>query len=282
MNFQENLAALDLEYLWHPCSQMQEHQNFPIIPIKKAQGIYLYDFNDNAYMDLISSWWVNLFGHNNAYISQQLKNQIDDLEHVLLASFSHKPIITLSQRLCQLTGMDKCFYADNGSSCIEIALKMSYHAHFLKNQTRPKKLFLSLSNSYHGETLGALSVGDVKLYKDTYTPLLLKNLITPVPKNDSEIENSLNALKRLLDEHGREICAFIAEPLLQCAGNMHIYSAKYLKQAVLWCKQKTSTLFLMKSPPGLGAQGACLLMSNAELSPIFYACLRGLAGGICL
>ncbi|QQW75104.1 adenosylmethionine--8-amino-7-oxononanoate transaminase [Helicobacter pylori] len=279
MNFQENLAALDLEYLWHPCSQMQEHQNFPIIPIKKAQGIYLYDFNDNAYMDLISSWWVNLFGHNNAYISQQLKNQIDDLEHVLLASFSHKPIITLSQRLCQLTSMDKCFYADNGSSCIEIALKMSYHAHFLKDQTHPKKLFLSLSNSYHGETLGALSVGDVKLYKDTYTPLLLKNLITPVPKNDSEIENSLNALKRLLDEHGREICAFIAEPLLQCAGNMHIYSAKYLKQAVLWCKQKNIHIIFDEIATGFGRTGSMFAYEQCGIKPDFLCLSKGISGG---
>lgn len=175
--------------------------------------------------------------------------------------------------------MDKCFYADNGSSCIEIALKMSYHAHFLKNQTRHKKLFLSLSNSYHGETLGALSVGDVKLYKDTYTPLLLKNLTTPVPKNDNEIENSLNALRRLLDEHGGEICAFIAEPLLQCAGNMHIYSAKYLKQAVLLCKQKDIHIIFDEIATGFGRTGSMFAYEQCGIEPDFLCLSKGISGG---
>ncbi|WP_104748931.1 adenosylmethionine--8-amino-7-oxononanoate transaminase [Helicobacter cetorum] len=279
MNFQENLAALDLEHIWHPCSQMQEHQNFPIIPIKRAKGMYLYDFNNNAYMDLISSWWVNLFGHSNAYINKQLKNQINDLEHVIFASFSHKPIITLSQRLCKLTQLDKCFYADNGSSCIEIALKMSYHFHFLENKTYQKKLFLSLSNSYHGETLGALSVGDVKLYKDTYTPLLLHNLTTPVPKNDNEIQDCLNALKHLLDKHDKEICAFIVEPLLQCAGNMNIYSEKYLKQAVLMCREKKIHIIFDEIATGFGRIGTMFAYEQCKIKPDFLCLSKGISGG---
>jgi len=154
----------DLEVIWHPCTQMKDHESLPLIPVKSGKGVWLYDFEGNAYIDAISSWWVNLFGHANPYINKRIKEQVDTLEHVLLAGFTHEPAIELAHRLVALTPktLQKVFYVDNGSSAIEAALKMSYHCH--RNKGKAKSLFLSLTNSYHGETIGALSVGDVALY----------------------------------------------------------------------------------------------------------------------
>jgi len=168
----------DLKHIWHPCTQMKDHETLPIIPIQRGEGVYLVDFEDNRYIDGVSSWWVNLFGHCNPYINQKIKEQLERLEHVIFAGFTHEPIIKLSKRLCALApkGLDKCFYADNGSSAIEVALKMSFQYHKNKGQKRP--LFISLENSYHGETIGALAVGDVKLYKEVFEDILLQTIQT--------------------------------------------------------------------------------------------------------
>ena len=231
------LRQLDLAHIWHPCTQMSDHENIPLIPIKRAKGMYLYDFDDRSYMDCVSSWWVNLFGHCNETISYAVKKQLDNLEHVILAGFTHEPIITLSQRLCSLLPpmLTKCFYADNGSSCIEVALKMSFHS--FRNRGQERKYFLALNNAYHGETLGALSVGDVSLYKQTYSPLLLQCLHTPVPHNPYEYSNEIESLKQILKQYGKQICAFILEPLIQCAGNMNMYGKDYIKKAVELCRE---------------------------------------------
>ncbi|MCF6200771.1 MAG: aminotransferase class III-fold pyridoxal phosphate-dependent enzyme, partial [Hydrogenimonas sp.] len=155
------VAKRDLEHIWHPCTQMKDHETLPLIPVKSAKGVWLEDFEGNRYIDSISSWWVNLFGHANPYIGKKLAEQANELEHVLLAGFTHEPAVRLAERLCSISPepITKLFFADNGSSAIEVALKMSYHAHLNSGSDRP--LFLSLTNSYHGETIGALSVGDV-------------------------------------------------------------------------------------------------------------------------
>ncbi|MDD3475887.1 MAG: aminotransferase class III-fold pyridoxal phosphate-dependent enzyme, partial [Sulfurimonas sp.] len=207
----EELKKRDLAVLWHPCTQMKDHETLPLIPIKKAHGVYLEDFDGNLYIDAISSWWVNIFGHTNSYINKKIKEQLDTLEHVILAGFTHEPVVRLSERLVKLTpkGLEKCFYADNGSSAVEVALKMSFHAH--KNNLKEKNIFVSLKNSYHGETIGALSVGDVELYKETYKPLLIQSIQTPVPK-DMSIEAAREAaseFEKLCEKRATEISAII-------------------------------------------------------------------------
>lgn len=169
------LSKLDLEHIWHPCTQMSDHKDFPIIPIKRAKGAILTDFDGNEYIDCVSSWWVNIFGHSNEYINQKLSEQTQNLEHVIMAGFSHDGIIKLSKRLIDLLPypLNRCFYGDNGSSAIEIALKMSYHKNIINGKNKP--LFLNLKNSYHGETIAALSVGDVELYKKIYKKYFNKN-----------------------------------------------------------------------------------------------------------
>ena len=274
----EFLKQLDLKHIWHPCTQMKDHENVPLIPIKKAKGVWLYDFNDKRYLDCISSWWVNLFGHCNEKIANAIKKQVDKLEHVILAGFTHEPIIKLSTKLCEKAGRDfnKCFYADNGSSAVEIALKMSFHYHL--NQGFKKNKFLSLSNSYHGETLGALSVGDVALYKNTYNPLLLKCLNTPVPKSKN-YEEELFILKEILEKHSSEICAFILEPLVQCAGNMHMYEAGFIDEAIKLCHEFNVQVIFDEIAVGFGRTGTLFALHQCKQTPDFICLSKGITGG---
>jgi len=277
-SLQQSLQALDLAHIWHPCTQMKDHENLPLIPIKKAKGLYLYDFENKAYMDCVSSWWVNLFGHCNPVIKKAIKTQLDTLEHVILAGFSHEPIIRLSQRLCGILKepFTKCFYADNGSSAVEVALKMSFHYHLNKRQKRQK--FLALSNGYHGETLGALSVGDVALYKHTYKPLLLESLSTPVPKS-ADFTKELKCLKDILEKQGREICAFILEPLVQCAGNMNMYSAEFIDEAIKLCRHFGVHIIFDEIAVGFGRTGTFFALNQCTQKPDFLCLSKGITGG---
>src|SRR5690606_24412300 len=193
----------DLSVLWHPCTQMKDHEHMPIIPIKRGEGVWLHDFNGNRYLDAVSSWWVNVFGHANPYINERIKQQLDTLEHVILGGFSHQAVIELSERLVDITPapLTRCFYADNGSSCIEVALKMSFH-YWLNSGKPEKKRFITLSNSYHGETLAALAVGDVALYKETYEPLLMDVITVPSPDcYQREPGSTWEEHSRLMFEH---------------------------------------------------------------------------------
>ncbi|MEA3456443.1 MAG: adenosylmethionine--8-amino-7-oxononanoate transaminase, partial [Campylobacterota bacterium] len=271
----------DLQHIWHPCTQMKDHETLPLIPIKSGKGVYLYDFEGNRYIDAISSWWVNIFGHANPQINERVKEQLDTLEHVILAGFTHEPAVTLAKRLVALTpeGLQKVFFADNGSSAVEVALKMSYHYH--RNRGESRSLFLSLSNSYHGETLGALSVGDVQLYKETYEPLLIACIQTPVPADQSRqsAREALEALSDLLDERGGEISALIVEPLIQGAGGMHMYHPDYLKGARVLTKAHGVHLIADEIMTGFGRTGTMFGCEQAGISPDYMLLSKGLTGG---
>ncbi|MBD3794813.1 MAG: adenosylmethionine--8-amino-7-oxononanoate transaminase [Epsilonproteobacteria bacterium] len=281
MSKNTKISDEDLTHIWHPCTQMKDHETFPLIPIKRAKGVYLYDFDDKAYIDCISSWWVNIFGHCNEFINDKIKEQLDTLEHVLLAGFTHQPAVKLASKLVEITpkGLNKLFFADNGSSAIEVALKMSFHYH--KNRGDKRELFLSLSNSYHGETIGALSVGDVSLYKETYEPLLLKAIQTPVPTNQTQQSafEAIEALKKILEIRGHEISAFIIEPLIQGAGGMHMYHAIYITKAYELCKQYGIHLIADEIMSGFGRTGTMFAMEQTGVTPDFMTLSKGLTGG---
>jgi adenosylmethionine-8-amino-7-oxononanoate aminotransferase len=275
------MAARDLEVLWHPCTQMKDHEFLPMIPVKSGSGVYLEDFDGNRYIDAISSWWVNLFGHANPAINAAVRSQLDTLEHVILAGFTHEPVIRLSERLVALTpeGLTRCFYADNGSSAVEVALKMSYHCH--KNSGRERPLFVSLSNSYHGETIGALSVGDVELYKETYEPLLIRSVQTPVPKDRSPeaAREAAEAFEALCAEHSGEIAALIVEPLIQGAGGMHMYHPDFLGAARRICSEHGIHLIADEIMTGFGRTGTMFGVEQAGITPDFICLSKGLTGG---
>ena len=211
------LTARDLNVLWHPCTQMKDHETLPLIPIRRGEGVWLEDFDGHRYLDAISSWWVNLFGHNNPDINAALRQQMESLEHVLLAGFTHEPAIKLAEQLIEITPapLTRCFYADNGSSAIEVALKMSFQ--YWRNIGKAEKTrFIALGNSYHGETLGALAISDVELYKKTYEPLLLQPITAPSPDcyhrepGQSWEDYSLSKfddMEALLERHHHEVSA---------------------------------------------------------------------------
>ena len=276
-----NMMERDLEVIWHPCTQMKDHETLPLIPIKSGKGVYLFDFDGNEYIDAVSSWWVNIFGHANTKNNERVKEQIDTLEHVLLAGFTHEPAVELAHKLVKLTPklLKKVFYVDNGSSAVEAALKMSYHYHLNKGKKKP--IFLSLTNSYHGETIGALSVGDVALYKETYEPLLIGNRQVPVPTDQSEhaAKEALKVLEKVLDESAHEIAALIVEPLVQGAGGMHMYHPSYLVGARDLTTKYDIHLIADEIMTGFGRTGKMFACEHANISPDFMTLSKGLTGG---
>ncbi|MDH5424385.1 MAG: adenosylmethionine--8-amino-7-oxononanoate transaminase [Gammaproteobacteria bacterium] len=283
------LIERDLSVLWHPCTQMKDHESLPIIPIKSGDGIWLEDFDGNRYIDAISSWWVNLFGHCNPRINQALQQQMQTLEHVILAGFTHETIVELSERLVKLTpaGLNKTFFADNGSSAIEVALKMSFH-YWVNTGKKEKTTFINLSNSYHGETIAALSVGDVALYKSTYEPLLLKTITAPSPdcfnKEEGETDEDYSArmiepMREILQQHADHCCAVIIEPLIQCAGNMRMYHPVYLKLLRQACDEFDVHLICDEVAVGFGRTGTLFASEQAEITPDFMCLSKGLTGG---
>jgi len=277
----ETLKNRDLDVLWHPCSQMKDYESLPLTPIKKGSGVWLEDFEGNKFIDGISSWWVNIFGHANPYINEKIKEQLDTLEHVIIAGFTHEPIINLSERLVKLSpkGLDKCFYADNGSSAVEVALKMSFHAH--QNDGKNKPLFVSLTNSYHGETIGALSVGDVELYKETYEPLLIKSIQTQTPKDMSveAAQEAADAFEELCKQRADEISAIILEPLIQGAGYMHMYHPHFLKLTRDICNKYGVHLIADEVMVGFGRSGKLFACEHADITPDFLVLSKGITGG---
>ena len=284
-----DLVQRDLAVLWHPCTQMKDHETLPPIPIRRGDGVWLEDFDGRRYIDAVSSWWVNLFGHNNPRINAALHAQIDTLEHVLLAGFTHEPVIELSQRLIEVTppGLERCFYADNGSSAVEIALKMSYH--YWHNLGHAKKTkFITLTNSYHGETLGALAVGNVELYKKTYAPLLMDSIDVPSPDcfNREQGETyaaystrMFDAMEKALEQSCEEVCAVIIEPLVQCAGNMRMYDPVYLKLLRDACNRYNVHFIADEIAVGFGRTGTLFACEQAGISPDFMCLSKGLTGG---
>ncbi len=288
-NNSASLKQRDLASIWHPCTQMKDHEFLPITPIKKAKGVWLEDFDGNRYIDAISSWWVNIFGHSNEKISEAIKQQLDVMEHVILAGFTHESVIELSERLIEITpdSLKKCFYADNGSSAVEVALKMSYH--YWKNiGKQKKKKFINLSNSYHGETIGALSVGDVSLYKEVYEPLLLDVITVPSPDSyyrengehpDDYARRMFSHMEDALQKHHEEVCAVIVEPLVQCAGYMRMHSPIYLSMLRKACDKYGVHFIADEIAVGFGRTGTLFACEQAKTSPDFMCLSKGLTGG---
>ena len=273
--------------VWHPCTQMKSLETLPLVPIARAEGVWLHDFDGNRYLDAVSSWWVNLFGHGNPRINAALREQLEKLEHVMLAGFTHEPVVELSEKLGALTGLGHAFYGSDGASATEIALKMSFHC--WRNTGKPQKsCFISLNNSYHGETVGALSVTDVALFKDTYAPLLRQSVQMPSPDwrltedGESAEEYALRcaeALDDYLAGHHEEIAAVILEPLVQGAAGMAMYHPTYLKQARAICDRYAVHLIADEIAVGFGRTGTMFACEQAGIRPDFICVSKGITGG---
>ncbi len=283
----QTLLNRSLQSVWHPCTQMKHHETFPLIPIQRGEGVWLVDADGKRYLDAVSSWWVNLFGHNNPRIKEAIKLQLDTLEHVMLAGFTHEPVVNLSEKLAKLTGLGHAFYASDGASATEIALKMSFH--YWRNTGKLLKTkFISLKNSYHGETLGALGVTDVAIFKDTYAPLLMQSAQMPSPDFRLSAEGETaedfalrcaHELELYVNEHHAQLAAFIIEPLVQCAAGMAMYHPTYLRRAREICTQYDVHLIADEIAVGFGRTGTMFATEQAKVTPDFICLSKGITGG---
>ena len=279
----------DLKYIWHPCSQMKDYETLPPIVIERGEGINLYDINGKCYKDVISSWWCNLLGHCNPRINQAVKKQIDKLEHVIFANFSHKTVITLCQELMKVLpkGLCKFNFADNGSSSIEMALKMSFQYHYQTGNPQ-KKRFMALSDAYHGETLAALAMGGVDLYSELYKPILMDVIRIQAPdcfrcpwgkcRDNCACECFIKAEEQF-EKYGNETAAIIIEPLLQGSAGMKVYPPLYLKKLRELCDKYNVHLIADEIATGYGRTGKMFACDHAGISPDIMCLSKGLTGG---
>ena len=283
----EALLKRSLQAVWHPCTQMKQHEHLPLVPMQSGEGVWLKDADGKRYLDAVSSWWVNIFGHNNPRIKDAIKQQLDTLEHVMLAGFTHAPVVELSEKLAVLTGLGHAFYASDGASATEIALKMSFH-YWRNSEKEAKNKFISLQNSYHGETLGSLGVTDVAIFKDTYAALLTQSAKMPSPDfrlaetGESAEDFALRCAKELEDyvaQHHHELAAFIIEPLVQCAAGMGMYHPVYLKRAREICSQYGVHLIADEIAVGFGRTGTMFACEQSDIKPDFICLSKGITGG---
>jgi len=332
--YASELAARDLAVVWHPCTQMHDHETLPMLPIARAEGAWLYGHDGRRWLDAVSSWWTCLLGHRHPRVVAALKDQLDRIDHVMLAGFTHEPAIQLAEELVRIaprggseragasrlpplpqnaasagaasaaTGaavpvgaasaaidvpptLTRVFYADNGSSAIEVALKLSFH--YWRNLGRGERTrFIALTGGYHGETLGALSVTDVALYRHTYAPLLLEPIFAPSPDayeaapGESAAacaQRRLGELRAILERHAHECCAVIVEPLVQCAGGMRMYDASYLTGLRALCDEFDLHLIADEIAVGFGRTGTLFACEQGGIVPDFLCLSKGLTGG---
>lgn len=299
--------ARDLAVLWHPCTQMREHgvgapagigaqaAALPLLPVARGEGAWLIGHDGSRVLDAVGSWWTNLHGHAEPRIAHAIARQAQTLEQVILAGCSHPPAVELAERLLVCAPrqpgrapLAKVFYADNGSSGVEVALKMAFH--WFRNQgDQGRTRFVALTGSYHGETVGALAVGDLPLYRRVYAPLLREALFAPSPDafgsgGDAEAAErraltAADALGHLLDAHGREVCALILEPLVQCAGGMRMHHPAYLRRARALCDAHGIFLIADEIAVGFGRTGTLFACEQAGIQPDLLCLSKGLTGG---
>ncbi|ADV28224.1 adenosylmethionine-8-amino-7-oxononanoate aminotransferase [Pseudoxanthomonas suwonensis 11-1] len=285
----------DLAVLWHPCTQMREHSDvLPLVPIERGEGAWLHGYDGRRYLDGVSSWWTNLHGHAEPRIAEAIARQARSLEQVILAGFSHAPAIELAEQLLAIAPrqpgrapLSRVFYADNGSAGVEVALKMAFH--WFRNRGEDHRTrFIALENGYHGETLGALAVGDIPLYRRVYAPLLAEALFAPSPDaymarpGESDEQCALraaDALADLFDRHPGEICALILEPRLQCAGGMRMHHPAYLRRARELCDANGVFLVADEIATGFGRTGTMFACEQAGIAPDLLCLSKGLTGG---
>ena len=285
----------DLAVLWHPCTQMREHPHtLPLVPIESGDGAWLVGYDGRRYLDAVSSWWTNLFGHSEPRIGAAIARQAQTLEQVMLAGFSHAPAVQLAERLLALAPrqadrkpLAKVFYADNGSAGVEVALKMAFHYFHNRGEHRRTK-FVALENGYHGETIGALAVGDIPLYRRVYAPLLSEALFAPSPdaylaepgeSAAARAAHAADALADLFDQHRGEICALIVEPRLQCAGGMRMHDPSYLARVRQLCDAHGVFLIADEIAVGFGRTGPMFASQESGVMPDLMCLSKGLTGG---
>ncbi len=289
MHNSQELAARDLAHIWHPCSQMKDYETLPPMIIERGQGSYLYDVDGKSYLDIISSWWCNLLGHSNPQINAAITKQLEKLEHVIFVNFSHEPAIELGEKLAEIlpAGLNKFNFADNGSSSVEAALKIAFQYHYQTGHPE-KQRFMCLSEGYHGETIGALSVGSMDLFAKIYKPMMMNNLHVQAPdcyrcpfkrsRENCSCE-CFQYAEEAFARHAAETAAIIVEPLLQGCAGMRIYPPLYLQKLRKLCDEYNVLLIADEIATGFGRTGKMFACEHAEITPDIMTVSKALTGG---
>lgn len=289
MGKQDEWIEKDLKYVWHPDTQMKEYENSEPILIEKGKGIYVWDDKGNKYIDAVASWWVNTLGHSNERLNRALFEQAEKIEHILLAGFTHKPAIELAQRLVELAGepFSKVFYSDNGSTAVEVALKMAYQYWYQSGRPEKKK-FVAMTDSYHGDTLGSVSVGGIALYKKVFEPLVFETIEVPAPycyrcpegceKGECAID-CIEYVEKTFKNHHNEIAAMIVEPLIQGAAGMRMYPPEYLAKIRELCDKYDILMIDDEVAMGFGRTGKCFAFEHAGIKPDIFCVAKGITAG---
>lgn len=284
-----SLVEKDLQYIWHPCSQMKDYEELKPIIIDHGKGVYLYDKDNKEYMDIVSSWWCNLLGHCHPKINEGIKAQLDKLEHVIFANFSHEGAIKLCEELMQVIpkGLSKFNFSDNGSAAVECALKMSFQYQYQTGHSHKTK-FMCFTEGYHGETIGALSVGSMDLYAKIYKPMLMDAIHIEAPdcyrcpyekcRDNCQVECFKKA-EEAFAKYGEETCAMIVEPLLQGSAGMRMYPPLYLTKLRALCDAYGVLLIADEIATGFGRTGKMFAFEHAGVSPDIMCVSKGLTGG---
>ena len=285
----ESIEARDLKYIWHPCAQMKDYEELPPMVIDRGKGVWLYDVHGKRYLDIVGSWWCNLLGHCNETINAAVKAQIDKLEHVIFANFSHEPAIELAETLAKIVppGLVKFHFSDNGSASVECALKMAFQ-YQLQTGHGERQRFMCLSEGYHGETIGALSVGSMDLFAKLYQPMMMDNIHIDAPdcyrcpygrcRGNCAIE-CMAAAEKSFAEHGTETAALIVEPLLQGSAGMRMYPPEYLAGLRRLCDSYGVLLICDEIATGFGRTGTMFASAQAGITPDIMCVSKGLTGG---
>lgn len=268
---QLNLTERDQKVIWHPYTQMKNA--LPHIPIVRGDGVYVFDEDGKRYIDAVSSWWVNIHGHSHPYIAQKVAEQLNVLEHVIFAGFTHEPAVLLAERLLPILPgkQDKVFYTDNGSTAVEVALKMCLQ--YWDNKDTPKTKILAFKNAYHGDTFGAMSVSGRSIFTDAFNSLLFDVEFIDLPNkgNISQLTSHISNLK--------DTACFIFEPLILGSGGMLMYEAKYLDQLLSACKEAAILTIADEVMTGFGRTGTYFACEKLTNKPDIICLSKGLTGG---
>lgn len=275
-------ADFDRAHIWHPAAQMKDYESFPPVEVAKAKGCILYTQDNREIIDIVSSWWCNLLGHCNDEISSSVSKQLFELEHVIFANFTHPGAIELVEKLLKIVpkGIEHFNFADNGSSSVEMALKIAFQYQHQIGQTKRVR-FACLDEDYHGETIGALSVGAMDLYSKIYKPMMMDNIHIPVPDmyRNTDVESTLQKARKLFEKHGHELCALIVEPILQGAAGMRIYPKEYLKGLYDLCREYGVLFIADEIATGFFRTGKMFACDHAEITPDIMCLSKAITGG---
>jgi adenosylmethionine-8-amino-7-oxononanoate aminotransferase len=271
-----NLSGRDRQSIWHPYTQMQT-ADLPIA-IVKGEGVYLFDENGKQYIDAVSSWWVNLHGHAHPYIADKIAEQAKKLEHVIFAGFTHEPAVEIAERILKRLPYNhsKIFFSDNGSTAVEVAIKMTIQ--FWSNHGEKRNKVLAFRNAYHGDTFGSMSVSERGYFTRPFNDLLFEVIFIDAPTPQNE-ERAIKQLKSSLIHHPSSIASFIFEPLVQGASGMLMHGAEALNEMIAICRENNVLTVADEVMTGFGRTGKYFATDYLSEKPDVICLSKGLTGG---